>query len=66
MSDVSRCFVQIFCAVVISLVLLSIPALFVLAMMFAWPIAVKILLGVVLTAEIIAIVLAILLIFEEV
>lgn len=66
MSDVLKLFVQIFCAVVISLVLLSIPALFTLAIMFAWTTAVKILLGGMLICEIIAIVLAILLMFEEV
>lgn len=51
---------------VISAVILSIPALYVLSIMFTWILAVRILLSVLIIIEIIAVWLAIMLIFEEV
>lgn len=66
MSDGFRFFVQSVCAIVISVILLSIPVLFAFSIMFSWALVVKIMLGVLVLTEIIAIYLAILLIFEEV
>ena len=66
MSDGFRFFVQSICALVISVILLSMPVLFAFSIMFNWILIVKIMFGVLILAEIIAIYLAILLIFEEV
>ena len=66
MSEGFRFFVQSICALVITAILLSIPVLFEMSMLFGWALGVKIFLGVLITAEIIAMYLAILLIFEEV
>ena len=66
MSEGFRFFVQSVCALVISVILLSIPVLFAFSIMFNWELVVKIMFGVLILTEIIAIYLAILLIFEEV
>lgn len=66
MSNGFRFFVQSVCAIVISVILLSIPVLFAFSIMFGWALIVKIMFGVLILSEIIAIYLAILLIFEEV
>lgn len=65
MSDGFRFFAQSVCAIVISVILLSIPVLFAFSIMFNWVLAVKIILGVLILTEIIAMYLGILLIFEE-
>lgn len=66
MSEGFHFFVQSVCALVITAVLLSIPVLFAFSIMFSWVLVAKIMLGVLLLTEIIAMYLAILLIFEEV
>lgn len=66
MSDGFRFFVQTICALVISVILLSMPVLFVFSIMFNWILSLKIMLGVLILTEIIAMHLAILMIFEEV
>lgn len=66
MSDGFRFFVQSVCALVISVILLSMPVLFAFSIMFNWILIVKIMFGVLILTEIIAMYLAILLIFEEV
>lgn len=66
MSNGFRFFVQSICALVIAVILLSIPVLFAFSIMFSWVLVAKIMFGVLIVSEIIAIYLAILLIFEEV
>lgn len=66
MSDGFRFFVQTICALVISVILLSMPVLFAFSIMFNWILSLKIMLGVLILTEIIAMYLAILMIFEEV
>ena len=66
MSDGFRFFIQSVCALVISVILLSMPVLFAFSIMFNWISIVKIMFGVLILTEIIAMYLAILLIFEEV
>ena len=66
MSEGFRFFVQSVCALVVAMVLLSIPVLFAFSIMLCWELVIKIMLGVLVLTEIIAIYLAILLIFEEV
>ena len=65
MSEGFRFFVQSICALVVSAILLSIPVLFAFSIMFNLVLVVKIILGMLILTEIIAMYLAILLIFEE-
>lgn len=65
MSEGFRFFVQSICAIVVSIIMLSIPVLFAFSIMFNWILMMKIILGVLILSEIIAMYLAILLIFEE-